>query len=83
MAKLDEKKQPKKPKSFPLTNVEGIKMYRCGGPEGDPSAPPEAIAKLMIKHMGAHGRIFPGGAYPNMPGELARALLKDGAVKEI
>ncbi len=83
MAKQGVKKESKRQKSFPPMNVEGVKTYCCGEPDGDQNMPPEAIANLMIKHGGKHARIHPGGAYPNLPGDLANALLKDGAVKEM
>lgn len=63
--------------------VRALKTYRCGEPGKNSKAPPKPIEKLMVEHLGKHGRIFEGGLYPAMPDDLAKALVKDKAAEEV
>lgn len=61
--------------------LRGLKLYRCGEP-GTKHAPPKKIADLMVKHLGPHARIYPGGEYPSIPDALAKLLIADKAAEE-
>ena len=63
--------------------IRALKTYRCGEPAGAKTAPPKKLEDLMVKHLGAHGRIFAGGSYPNLPDSLAKALIEDKAAEAV